>query len=181
MEWGGDACYLGHLSAIRFFRRFPTTHLGRPLEALVRGQRVRRRPGLRRPRQRPDGHGRRGAQPPRGHDHVLRAAPRQLDQVGGLRDRWIGGRPGRGQLHLPEDHVSRGRRGFEATLPLPPPLTHGYAPAVTRFPLPPRRLSLSIEYTLRGDEAYAMYHTCYNYDTLSRQARTRCVISCSGP
>ena len=27
-------------------------------------------------------------------------------------------------------------------------------PAVTRFPLSPRRLSLSIEYTLRGDEAY---------------------------
>ena len=59
---------------------------------------------------------------------------------------------------------------------LPPPLTHGHAPAVTRFPLPPCRLSLSIEYTLRGDEACVAYHTCYNYDTLARSARIRRVI-----
>ena len=39
-----------------------------------------------------------------------------------------------------------------------------------------RRLSLSIEYTLRGDEAYVAYHTLYNYDTLARSARIRWVI-----
>ena len=65
---------------------------------------------------------------------------------------------------------SRGPRGGAS-----PPLTHGDAPAVTRFPLPPCRLSLSIEYTLRGDGACRMYHTFYNYDTLSRSARIRWV------
>ena len=64
--------------------------------------------------------------------------PAGMDQVDGLRVRWIGGRRGRGQLHLPEDPLSRGRRGFEATLPL---LRHSWLracrDAVSPSPAPP--------------------------------------------
>ena len=86
------------------------------------------------------------------------------------------GRRGRGQLHLPEDRLSRGRRGFEAALP-PPAHSWRARRAACRDAVSPSLAPplLSIEYTLRGDEAYVTHHTFYNYDTLARRAPTRWV------
>ena len=120
----------------------------------------RQRPRTRAPRRfrppPPPGHG-------RGTSFLPAAAPRHddLDEVGADSSSRIGGRPRtrstasarRSQRLRQGESPSRGRRGFEATLPSPPSVTHGNAACVSQVspsPSPPLH-SVGEDPPLRGD------------------------------